>query len=287
MVNVPQESPYASVQVPLIKSPSLRVPPKVEFPPDIHPLPDSVTAYFVYPFTLESHLTTLSANRRHTLAAHTLSRQTYLANREKEKERRRREALRRIAPGFADADGGMLVPEHRAVPGHKGSSSVDFSSSSATADGTTSAHQRSRSAMDDLVDRLAALDAASSTPPANSKPNSNSAPKPNSTRTTTLTQDFRTPSNITPVPPPPPPALGIPSPPPPPPAVSSFGQVGSQGERVSAPSPSLYPSPPPPPLYPSQILSAYGGITAQRLSLPGTVAPSSPPPPPPPFIGRR
>ncbi|KAG2748675.1 hypothetical protein P692DRAFT_20500979 [Suillus brevipes Sb2] len=112
------ESQYAAAaQVPLIKSPGLRVPPPVQstsseslsttltcsqvhLPPDIHPLPDSVTPYFVYPYTLEPHILTVESSRRTTLAAHTARREAYLRVIEDEREWRRKEALRRVAPGF-------------------------------------------------------------------------------------------------------------------------------------------------------------------------------------------
>ncbi|KAG1730337.1 hypothetical protein EDB19DRAFT_1740962 [Suillus lakei] len=108
------ESQYAAAaHVPLIKSPGLRVPPPVNLPPDIHPLPDSVTPYFVYPYTLEPHILIVESSRRTTLAAHTARREAYLHAREDERERRRKEALRRVAPGFDPA--ATLVPDRATV----------------------------------------------------------------------------------------------------------------------------------------------------------------------------
>ncbi|KAK0236542.1 hypothetical protein EDD85DRAFT_576660 [Armillaria nabsnona] len=140
----------AAAHVPLIKSPSLRVPRPVEIPQDIHPLPDSVTAYFVYPFTTEPHILTVESSRRTTLAAHTARREAFLRARDDEKERRKREALRKIAPGFEPA-GSVLVPTKTSNP------------PSHTAPGPepptgSSSHQPSKSVMEDLVDQLAALD---------------------------------------------------------------------------------------------------------------------------------
>ncbi|KAH7915057.1 hypothetical protein BJ138DRAFT_1142530 [Hygrophoropsis aurantiaca] len=133
------KSQYAAVMgVPFIKSPGLRVPPPVELPPDIHPLPDSVTPYFVYPFTLEPHILTVESSRRSTLAAHNTRRETYLRAREDEKQRRKREALRRIAPGFEPQSSPL-------VPLRSGSQSIE-------------AHSTHKDVMDDLVDQLAALD---------------------------------------------------------------------------------------------------------------------------------
>ncbi|KAF8553345.1 hypothetical protein OG21DRAFT_1414454, partial [Imleria badia] len=95
------QSQYAAAaRVPLIKSPAVRVPPPVALAPDIHPLPDSVTPYFAYPFVLEPHIVTLESSRRNTLAAHAARRERLLRARDDEKEQRRREALRRVAPGF-------------------------------------------------------------------------------------------------------------------------------------------------------------------------------------------
>ncbi|KAJ7032500.1 hypothetical protein C8F04DRAFT_958767, partial [Mycena alexandri] len=100
-----------AARVPLIKSPSLRVPRPVFLPPDIHPLPDSVTPY-VTQFTIEPHILTLESSRRTTLASHATRREEYLRSRADEKERRKRDALRRIAPGFEPA-GHLLVPTKR------------------------------------------------------------------------------------------------------------------------------------------------------------------------------
>ncbi|KAF8151559.1 hypothetical protein B0H34DRAFT_790884 [Crassisporium funariophilum] len=146
-------SPYAAAaQIPLIKAPSLRVPQPVELPPDIHPLPESVNEYFVYPFVLEPHIITLESSRRSTIAAHAARREAYLRSREDEKERRKRDALRRIAPGF-EPHGSLLVPTKN--PGNP-------SPHQAGELGQDKAHQRTRSVMDDLVDQLAALEAAAS-----------------------------------------------------------------------------------------------------------------------------
>lgn len=56
---------------------------------------------------LEPHTLTLESSRRSTLAAYTARRESVLRVREDEKERRRREALRRVAPGF---DGNAETP---------------------------------------------------------------------------------------------------------------------------------------------------------------------------------
>ncbi|KIM85739.1 hypothetical protein PILCRDRAFT_343143 [Piloderma croceum F 1598] len=151
------QSQYAAAsRVPLIKSPSLRVPRPVELPPDIHPLPDSVTPYFVYPYTLEPHILTLESSRRSTQAAHASRREAYLRAREEEKERRKRDKLRKIAPGF-EPTGAVLVPVH--LGGNNGDQATG------SAQGTESGSlvpERERDVMDDLVDQLAALESKSS-----------------------------------------------------------------------------------------------------------------------------
>ncbi|KAI5116345.1 hypothetical protein M0805_005820 [Coniferiporia weirii] len=146
----------AAAHVPLIKSPSLRIPRPIEAPPDIHPLPDDINAYFVYAFTLEPHVTTLEASRRSTLAAHTTRHEAFLRQREENKERMRRDALRRIAPGF-EPQSAPLVPTR--VSSGEGRSD-EMVASGPDASGAGTGHVRQRSVMDDLVDHLAALDAA-------------------------------------------------------------------------------------------------------------------------------
>ncbi|PVG04541.1 hypothetical protein CPB86DRAFT_2663 [Serendipita vermifera] len=188
-----QYGPAASV--PLIKSPSLRVPKLVQMPPDIHPLPDSVSAYFVYPFTLESHILTLESQRQATFQSHAVHRAAYLRAREEEKERikrakeeeeerRKREALRKVAPGFEPA-GGTLVPKRLSMAAPTAAGIPGGASGSHTSHGSISganafealasastpspyafppppAPVQQRDVMSDLVDQLAALDAANS-----------------------------------------------------------------------------------------------------------------------------
>jgi hypothetical protein len=142
----------------------------VELPEDIHPLPDSVNAYvcfnliliasffliewqFVYPFTLEPHVLTMESSRRSTMAAHAARREAYLRSREDEKEQQKRDALRKIAPGF-EPRGSPLVPTRAtSVP-----PTPDNSNLAASSHNSASGHRYTKSVMEDLVDQLAALD---------------------------------------------------------------------------------------------------------------------------------
>jgi len=153
---------------------------QVELPPDVHPLPESVSAYvgglqnvfgihrplnvihllllsqFVYPFSLEGHILTLESSRRKTFAAHAARREAYLKARVEEKERRKRDALRRIAPGF-EPRSTPLVPTRVASTG----SPVGGPTPSPPPIGMVS-NVRTKSVMEDLVDQLAALDSTKS-----------------------------------------------------------------------------------------------------------------------------
>ncbi len=110
---------------------------------------------FVYPFTLEPHILTVESSRRTTMMAHAARREALLRARDDEKERKRREALRRIAPGF-EPTGSVLVPTRTGSFQRTDSAPV----SSLPVEST---HQRTRSVMDDLVDQLAAMDSSAGT----------------------------------------------------------------------------------------------------------------------------
>ncbi|KZV73882.1 hypothetical protein PENSPDRAFT_602178 [Peniophora sp. CONT] len=145
------KSQYASTaQVPLIKSPSLRVPHPVELPPETHPLPESIEAYFVYPFTLEPHVLSLESARAQTQAAHAARRSALLTARTEERERRRRAALARVAPGFDGS--GLLVPTRKET--------AQTGTPDSVAAIPAPKEERRRDVMDDLVDELARLESS-------------------------------------------------------------------------------------------------------------------------------
>jgi len=156
----------AAYRIPLIKAPTLRTPKPIHLPPDIHPLPDDVTPYFAYPFTLEPHTLTLESSRQTTLQAHQARNAIYLKAREDEKSRKKREALRKIAPGF-EPSSGPLVPT---IISHSRQSSTiaatEFGAEHSEHTRSDSVYPRDgfevkeRDVMDDLVDQLAAIDSA-------------------------------------------------------------------------------------------------------------------------------
>ncbi|KZO98675.1 hypothetical protein CALVIDRAFT_562110 [Calocera viscosa TUFC12733] len=105
----------AATHVPLIQSPSLRIPQPVVMPPDIHPLPDTLEPYMVYTFSLETRTLPALAQLRTSLSTLKSTHEHTLLRWEQEKQRRKREALRKVAPGFEPGDG-VLVPTRAEGP---------------------------------------------------------------------------------------------------------------------------------------------------------------------------
>jgi len=105
-----QYKPFEHVA--LIQSPLLRIPKPVQMPPDIHPLPDTLEPYMVYSFSLEERTLALLAQQRQSLSTDIAQHTEALAAWDREKQRRKREELRRVAPGF-EPDLGMLVPTRK------------------------------------------------------------------------------------------------------------------------------------------------------------------------------
>lgn len=149
-------------RVPLIKSHSISIPKPVKLPPDLHPLPTDISAYFVYPFSLESYVldpnTPSSSTVEQLLEKHKL----YLEAREREKEEKKRELLRKMAPGWQGGAGAVLMPtsasqqlvaeKEAGVEGKGGDGQV----------GEQHGQKEERTPLDDLADHLAQLDALNS-----------------------------------------------------------------------------------------------------------------------------
>ncbi|WWC73804.1 uncharacterized protein I206_107776 [Kwoniella pini CBS 10737] len=105
----PISSQYAAAAtVPLIKSPSLWLPKPIEMPNDIHPLPEDITAYFVYPFTLEEHVLSIQPSPSEAISQRRARNAEILHQREVEEEQKEKDALRKIAPGYNPSS--VLLP---------------------------------------------------------------------------------------------------------------------------------------------------------------------------------
>ncbi|BGP51006.1 hypothetical protein JCM10450v2_006932 [Rhodotorula kratochvilovae] len=99
-------------KVPLIRNPGFWIPKPVELPPDIHPLPEDVHAYFVYPHTLEAHVLSTLPSALQTLQQTHAQRVALLASYAESKERARKARLNQVAPGYAEG-GAALEPMRR------------------------------------------------------------------------------------------------------------------------------------------------------------------------------
>lgn len=95
------------------------------------------------------------------LAAHAARREALLSAREDEKQRRKREALRRIAPGF-EPRAAPLVPVKTGLALDQQQRMEDAAGSDAAAAAECQGGHP-RDVMDDLVDRLAALESVAET----------------------------------------------------------------------------------------------------------------------------
>lgn len=82
---------------------------------DIHPLPPDISAYFVYPFTLEPHILAQNADNSDGSQGSVHSRiheqriayQRIIDERKEAAERKKKEELRRVAPGWNPEQGGV------------------------------------------------------------------------------------------------------------------------------------------------------------------------------------
>ncbi|UZJ56174.1 hypothetical protein CBS101457_005494 [Exobasidium rhododendri] len=82
---------YATcARLPLIKSPTLRVPHPIVLPPTLHPLPPNIQDYFVYPFGLEKFVLDAAEKRK----------------------QEKKDEMQRRAPGWIEG-GGVLQPTKR------------------------------------------------------------------------------------------------------------------------------------------------------------------------------
>lgn len=149
-------------RVHLIKSPSLAVPPPVQFPTDVHPLPPDLQAYFVYPFSLESYVLAPNNPNAKTIEDLHNRHQQFLQWREDEKHRREKERLRRVAPGWS-GETAVLQPTKRASVTTQGeAASSDDNLALDSISSTKSSASAPLDAMAELVEHLNKLDSAAS-----------------------------------------------------------------------------------------------------------------------------
>lgn len=141
-------------RVPLISSPSVSLPRAPKLPPNLHPLPTDISAYFVYSFSLESYVLDPNTPSSTTIDQLLAKHKQYLEAREREKQERERELLRRMAPGWQGASG-VLMPTSTAKK-----EEVTRAEPTATGKGVEQEEQKEeRTPLDDLADHLAQLDA--------------------------------------------------------------------------------------------------------------------------------
>ncbi|TXT13006.1 hypothetical protein VHUM_01407 [Vanrija humicola] len=119
-------------------------------PSDIHPLPEDITAYFVYPFTLEQHVVALTPPPHVAIAEQRARSAAVLHAREVEEEQRERDALHKLAPGYNPSS--LLVPTARSGGG--GAAQPAASGAAAGAAAASAAPDP----MDDLVAQLEQLE---------------------------------------------------------------------------------------------------------------------------------
>ncbi|PWY99011.1 hypothetical protein BCV70DRAFT_201230 [Testicularia cyperi] len=166
-------------RVPMVKSPSISVPPPITLPQDLHPLPPDIAAYFVYPFSLESYVLDPNTPSSTTIEKLHERHRQYLEAREQQKQDRQREALRRLAPGWDGGQTGVLQPTSKQPPNPAQSppTSADQTQQPMLQQPSgisgTSADAQERTPLDDLADHLAQLDAMSSSRPSALSPTSN------------------------------------------------------------------------------------------------------------------
>ncbi|KAJ1017918.1 hypothetical protein NDA13_006529 [Ustilago tritici] len=154
-------------RVPLIKSPSVSIPTPVQLPPDLHPLPADISAYFVYPFSLESYVLDPNTPSSSTIDQLLEKHKQYLEGREREKREREEERLRKMAPGWTGV-GGVLMPTSTggvkdATAAGKGGKSGSLVGEEAEKQKKSEQKGEERTPLDDLADHLAQLDALDAT----------------------------------------------------------------------------------------------------------------------------
>lgn len=100
----------------LVVDPEYQVPPPVTFPADMHPLPDDIDAYCVYSYRAEDLVRTspnLSSSRFRAMRS---EQESFLKEKQLARERRERERLQKMAPGWAHHGDARMILEPTRVP---------------------------------------------------------------------------------------------------------------------------------------------------------------------------
>lgn len=151
------EELYAlAARVPLMKSHSVTAPKTITLPPELHPLPADISAYFVYPFSLESYVLDPSTPSSATIAALQQRHTSFLEARHIARQERQREAMQRLAPGY---DAGRAAP---LLPTHSKQQQEAQALQQRQADAQSRPDQQ-RTPLDDLADHLSQLSSSSHT----------------------------------------------------------------------------------------------------------------------------
>ncbi|EGG00061.1 uncharacterized protein MELLADRAFT_112195 [Melampsora larici-populina 98AG31] len=135
--------------IPLIKAPGTWLPKPIVLPADLHPMPDDITAYFVYPYTLESsslnYLSNLKTNAQN-LKTQYQSANDYLSKREQLKLIEKQEIQHQLRLN-------KLQTLHRLAPGWNGQmdSIVSSSSSSTSPTANSNSNHQSNHQSSDLI----------------------------------------------------------------------------------------------------------------------------------------
>ncbi|EOQ98705.1 hypothetical protein E3P92_03015 [Wallemia ichthyophaga] len=87
----------------LVKSPSVQRPRIPKLPTELHPLPPDISAYFVYPLSLEPYTLDLLPKLRHNANMEHDKHVNYLNERNALIESKKREEMKRVAPGWNGA----------------------------------------------------------------------------------------------------------------------------------------------------------------------------------------
>ncbi len=171
-------------RVPLIKSPTLRIPSIPTLPVDLHPLPPALEPYFVYNFSLEEYVLRPApaggpapssssggggeggalaprlgpAAQRRTLRSTQEAATAYLAERARAAKQKQEDQLRQLAPGWRPDGPGLLIPSRKSTEKEKVAQALDTPLSGGNADAAHSQSPKAHGAGGEQDEIAAMLD---------------------------------------------------------------------------------------------------------------------------------